>query len=97
MVHRIYTERKDPLNPETLSLSAELQNLTGSTFNRIRILNRYDVQGLDDSQAAVCTDSIFAEPFTDNVLTSLPDDADEVLAVEYLPGQYDQRADSAEQ
>ncbi len=98
MVHRIYTERKDSRNPEALSLLAELRTLKGSQgIRNIRILSRYDVQGLTDSQLETCRDSIFAEPFTDNVLSRLPNDADYVLAVEFLPGQYDQRADSAEQ
>lgn len=97
MVHRIFTERKDSNNPESSSLLAELQNLTGSSLTRIRIFNRYDIQGLTDSQLNICKNSVFAEPFTDNIFNSLPDDADYVLAVEYLPGQYDQRADAAEQ
>ena len=98
MVHRIYTERKDSQSHESLSLLAEVKTLKGSEgITSIRILNRYDVQGLTDSQLKECRDSIFAEPFTDNVLESIPNDADYILAVEYLPGQYDQRADSAEQ
>ena len=97
MVHRIYTERKDSRNTEASSLLAEIRTLKGCVgISGVRILSRYDVQGLTDSQLAECRDSIFAEPFTDNVLASLPS-ADYTLAVEYLPGQYDQRADSAEQ
>ena len=98
MVRRIYTERKDVHNPEASSLLAEIRTLKGcEALAKVRILSRYDVQGLSASQFATCRDSIFAEPFTDNVLTTLPDDADYTLAVEYLPGQYDQRADAAEQ
>lgn len=63
----------------------------------IRILNRYDIQGLSDDMLEQCKYSVFADPCTDTILTSLPDDADYTLAVEYLPGQYDQRADAAEQ
>lgn len=97
MVRRIYTERRDSQSPETLSLLAEIRTLKGSqNITNLRILNRYDVQGLSDSQLEECRDTIFAEPFTDNVLTAIPE-ADYVLAVEYLPGQYDQRADAAEQ
>ena len=95
MIHRLYTERKDLNNPETLSLLAELQNISG--LKTIRILNRYDIQGLNDEMLEKCRFLIFADPLSDNVLTSLPDDADKILAVEYLPGQYDQRADAAEQ
>ena len=96
MVHRIYTERKDADNPEALSLLNELRNITHS-LRTIRIFNRYDIQGLSQEQLSLCRDSIFSEPFTDKTLTSLPDNADRILAVEFLPGQYDQRADSAEQ
>ena len=90
LVHRIYTERKE--NYEALSLLRELGG-----FKNIRILNRYDVQGLSDDMLETCKFSIFAEPLTDNIINSLPDDADKILAVEFLPGQYDQRADAAEQ
>ena len=61
-----------------------------------RILNRYDIQGLTDDMLEQCKFSVFADPCTDNILSSLPE-ADYTLAVEYLPGQYDQRADAAEQ
>ncbi len=96
MVHRIYTERKDINNPETQSLLTELHDIDAK-ISRVRILNRYDIQGLNDDMLNTCKFSVFAEPFTDDVLDSLPDDADDILAVEYLPGQYDQRADAAEQ
>ncbi|MBR0258392.1 MAG: hypothetical protein IJQ58_11685, partial [Synergistaceae bacterium] len=95
MVQRIYTERKDPNPPEILSLMNELHHI--ANLKHIRILSRYDIQGLTPTQLNECANSIFAEPFTDNILHSFPNDADYVLAVEYLPGQYDQRADAAEQ
>ncbi|MBQ7155790.1 MAG: phosphoribosylformylglycinamidine synthase [Synergistaceae bacterium] len=94
MVHRLYTTRKDTRNPEALSL---LQELKASGLRDIRIFSRYDVQGLTDEQLSSCKYSIFAEPFTDELTDSLPEKADYILAVEYLPGQYDQRADAAEQ
>ena len=94
MVHRLYTTRRNIHNHENLSLLDEL-SYTG--LKDILIFNRYDVQGLTDSQLKICTSSVFAEPFTDNVSTSIPDNADHVLAVEFLPGQYDQRADAAQQ
>ncbi len=97
MVHRLYTERKDRNNPEALSLLSELQNLEGcSSLKAVRIFSRYDIQGLNGSQLAECRHLVFAEPFTDTVSDVLPNDADYVLAVEFLPGQYDQRADAAE-
>ena len=98
MVNRLYTTRKDSHNPESLSLLQELHAISGlQNLKHIAIFNRYDVQGLTDSQLRICTSSVFAEPFTDNISTSIPSDADYVLAVEFLPGQYDQRADAAQQ
>ncbi len=97
-VHRLYTERKDRNNFEALSLLEELKNISGNeNISRIRIFNRYDIQGLDEKILNECKFTIFSEPFTDNILTSLPNDAEKILAVEFLPGQYDQRADAAEQ
>ena len=97
MVHRLYTERKDKNNFETLSLLGELKNIHGNeNLSGLRILNRYDIQGLDDENLESCKFLIFAESFTDNVIYSLPDDECKILAVEYLPGQYDARADAAE-
>lgn len=98
MVHRIYTTRKDTQNTETLSLTSEIRNQKANeNLRTVRIFNRYDIQGLTDEMLNTCKYSIFAETFTDTITESLPNDADYVLAVEYLPGQYDQRADAAEQ
>lgn len=98
MVHRIYTARKDTKNTETLSLTSEIKNQKGNeNLRTVRIFNRYDIQGLTDEMLNTCKYSIFAETLTDIITESLPNDADYVLAVEYLPGQYDQRADAAEQ
>ena len=66
MVHRIYTSRKDINNPEAQSLLQELRNISGlENLSRIAIYNRYDVQGLSDSQLDTCRYSVFAEAFTD--------------------------------
>ncbi|MBR6901646.1 MAG: hypothetical protein IKN30_06255, partial [Synergistaceae bacterium] len=97
-VFRLYTERKDRNNFEVLSLLNEIKNINGNeNISRVRILNRYDVEGLNADMFETCKNSIFAEPFTDDISDTLPNDADKILAVEFLPGQYDQRADAAEQ
>ena len=97
-VFRLYTERKDRENFEAVSLLNELRNIPGNeNLSRLRILNRYDVEGLEARDFEACKNLIFAEPFTDETLEALPDDASNILAVEALPGQYDQRADAAEQ
>ena len=76
----------------------EIKILSGNeNISQVRILNRYDIQGLSDSELDSCKNLIFSEPFTDNIIENLPGDSNKILAVEYLPGQYDQRADSAEQ
>ena len=97
-VKRLYTERKDKNNFEVTSLLNEIKNINGNeNLSRVRILNRYDVQGLNDEMFNESKFTIFSEPFTDEIFDFLPDDADKILAVEFLPGQYDMRADSAEQ
>ena len=64
----------------------------------IHIFHRYDVSGLDDAAFEAAKNMIFSEPPVDAVYDTLPTkEGDTVLAVEYLPGQYDQRADSAVQ
>ncbi|MBR2208492.1 MAG: hypothetical protein IJ859_06750, partial [Synergistaceae bacterium] len=101
-VFRIYTERKDKENFEVRSLLEEIKDIPGNeNISKVRILNRYDVSGanLNNEMLETCKHAVFAEPFTDEILDNLPNDfeAGKILAVEFLPGQYDQRADAAEQ
>ena len=99
MVYRVYVEKKSELAHEASSLLADLtglldiENLTG-----LRILNRYDVENIDASLFESCKKTVFAEPQLDIVRDEInAGDASLVFAVEYLPGQFDQRADSAAQ
>ena len=97
MVHRFYVEKKVPFQQEAASLHAELRDVLGvASLERVRILNRYDVEGIGTETLNACRYTVFAEPQTDYLPYGVPEDA-HVLAVEYLPGQYDQRADAAEQ
>lgn len=97
MVHRLYVERKAPFQQEAESLCAELRDVVGvRSLERVRILNRYDVEGADDETLRACRCAVFAEPQTDYLPNGVPEGV-RVLAVEFLPGQYDQRADAAEQ
>ena len=94
-VYRIYVEKK----PEFSRTRPMLENIRGylqiSGLQSIRILERYDVQGIDDATFQAASVSIFAEPPVDNTYTALPQTPGaHVFATEYLPGQYDQRADS---
>ncbi|MGE5558567.1 MAG: phosphoribosylformylglycinamidine synthase [Bacillota bacterium] len=99
-VRRIYVEKKKGFDVEAQGLLADLRrNLRMTGLSGVRVILRYDIEGISDEeyQAARCT--IFAEPPVDVVYdesVDLPADA-RILAVEYLPGQYDQRADSAAQ
>ena len=97
MVRRIYVEKKPALRQEAASVCAELKTLLGiGGLRELRLLNRYDTEGLEQADFDRAVNAVFSEPQVDDVLTSLPA-ADAVLAVEYLPGQFDQRADSAAQ
>ena len=96
-VHRLYVEKKPPFAREAEALCAEFRGVLGvAGLERVRVLNRYDVEGLEAEALSACVGAVFVDPCTDDVLEALPE-APHVLAVEYLPGQYDQRADAAEQ
>ena len=98
MVYRIYVEKKKELANEAKSLLNELVHLLGiHHLEDVRILNRYDVEDLDEEVFRKAIPTVFSEPQTDLVSESIEDIKDEVFAVEYLPGQFDQRADSAAQ
>ena len=98
MIQRIYVEKKPQLANEAKSLLADLQNLLCiKGLAAIRLINRYDVEGIDEALFTYAIDTVFSEPQLDDTYTTLPQDADAVFAVEYLPGQFDQRADSAAQ
>ena len=63
----------------------------------VRVLNRYDVENIEEGLFQKTVGTVFSEPQLDIVTTELDTKGDTVFAVEYLPGQYDQRADSAAQ
>ena len=102
MVSRIYVEKKPGFDVEAQQLRAELTNVVSEGLApdaRLRIVNRYDVEGLGDELFERCVPVVFSEPQVDVTSRELPADADaadvRVFAVEALPGQFDQRADSA--
>ena len=97
MVYRIYVEKKPGLAHEAASLLKELRELLGLTrLTGLRLLNRYDVEEIRPELFQRCIPLVFSEPQLDDVTETLPDGGT-VFAVEYLPGQFDQRADSAAQ
>ena len=97
MVYRIYVEKKAELAHEANGLSNELKNLVGiKGLDSVRVINRYDVENIDEELFEKAVRTIFSEPQLDIVTTEL-DAEGTIFAVEPLPGQFDQRADSAAQ
>ena len=94
MVYRVYVEKRAPYDEEAQRALAEFTALPGvEGLTGLRLLNRYDVEGIDEELFKKCLPVVFSEPQVDDVLYELPE-AGAVFAVEYLPGQFDQRADS---
>ena len=97
MVYRIYVEKKSGFDGEAQSLLHELTELLGvKSLTGLRLINRYDVEGIDKELFERAIPTVFSEPPVDVTYDTLPE-AKNVFAVEYLPGQFDQRADSASQ
>ncbi len=96
MVYRIYTEKKPSFDHEAHSVRHEIRAL-GIQCDRVRLLCRYDVEGVDEELFERAVSTVFSEPPVDNVLRALPKTLGRTLIVESLPGQFDQRADSAAQ
>ena len=98
MVSRIYVEKKPGFDGEAKSLERELKTLLGiESLTGLRLINRYDVEGITPELFASCVPTVFSEPQTDVATEEMPEVAEgaSVFAVEFLPGQFDQRADSA--
>ena len=98
MVFRVYVEKKPGFDGEAKSLERELRTLLGvSALTNLRVINRYDVEGASEELFASCVPTVFSEPQTDDAWAQMPEVApgSQVFAVEFLPGQFDQRADSA--
>ena len=98
MVYRVYVEKKKGLNNEAQSVYNELKNLLGlRRVTGVRLFNRYDAENISKEQFEKAVTTVFSEPQQDDVYYELPENIGKVFAVEYLTGQFDQRADSAEQ
>ncbi len=99
MVYRVFVEKRPGLAPEAAALLGDCRSFLGiGGLEKIRILNRYDVEGIDEDLFGRARNIVFSEPQLDLVYDRAElSDADAVLAVEPLPGQFDQRADSAAQ
>ena len=98
MVYRVYVEKKPALAHEANGLLSELKNLVGiSALTSLRVINRYDVENIAPELFEKAVRTIFSEPQLDIVTDELEGGDGIVFAVEPLPGQFDQRADSAAQ
>ena len=97
MVYRVYVEKKKGQTHEADSLLREVNEfLQIKGLTAARVLNRYDVEMIDESLFRYAVNTVFSEPQVDNVSYEVPAGGI-VFAVEPLPGQFDQRADSAAQ
>ena len=101
MVHRIYVEKRPGLSPEAGNLLADLRDFLGiRSLAGVRVLNRYDVENIDPQVYERAKTVVFSEPQADVIWDETfpqPRNAHSLLAVEALPGQFDQRADSCAQ
>ena len=97
MVYRVYVEKKSGQTHEADGLLKEIKDfLQIDALEGVRVLNRYDAENIDEALFSYAVNTVFSEPQVDDVSYDVPV-GDTVFAVEPLPGQYDQRADSAAQ
>ena len=98
-VKRIYVEKKTPFAVQAKSLAKEIKSYLGiSTVTGVRVLIRYDVENISEETYKRALGTVFSEPPVDDVYEeNFDNNGGKVFSVEYLPGQFDQRADSAEQ
>ncbi len=98
-VFRIYSEKKPEFAVEAQSVLSDIKTALRLDIKNIRVLNRYDADRLTEEDFNAAVSTVFSEPAVDVVYSELPvlAEGERVFAVEYLPGQFDQRADSCEQ
>ncbi|MCI8331361.1 MAG: phosphoribosylformylglycinamidine synthase [Clostridiales bacterium] len=98
MVYRIYVEKKKELANEAKALKAEIKEFLGiENLEDLRLFNRYDVEEISKELFDYAVGTVFSEPQLDVVYETLEEDDAVTFAVSFLPGQFDQRADSAAQ
>ena len=98
MVYRVFVEKKKELAHEANNLKEDIRSLLRiDALEDLRIVNRYDVENIEPELFDYAVKTVLSEPQLDIVRRSLDCAGAQVFAVEYLPGQFDQRADSAAQ
>lgn len=99
-IKRLFVEKKSGFDIEAREVKQDLvENLGLSGLSNVRVINRYDIDGITDAELEKVLPSVYAEPQVDNVTREnieIPS-GDKYFVIEYLPGQFDQRADSAAQ
>ena len=98
MVYRVFVEKKPELAQEARNLKEDIRSLLRiDSLEDLRIVNRYDVENISPELFDYAVKTVLSEPQLDMVSSELNAEDAQVFAVEYLPGQFDQRADSAAQ
>lgn len=98
MVNRIYVEKKEEFAAEAKALLSDARSLLGiTTLKEVRLIKRYDAENITDELFEYAVNTVFSEPQVDITSKEVETKGGYVFAVEYLPGQFDQRADSAAQ
>ena len=96
-IQRLFVTKRESFNLEAQRMLQTLQQELSMPATDVTIYERYDIENLDAKDLESAKNLIFSEPPVDTVLEEIPNVQGFVFAVEYVPGQYDQRADSAEQ
>lgn len=98
MVYRVFVEKREGYRAEADALRAEATDVLGiKNLTGVRVINRYDAEFITPELFAEVTDTVFSEPQVDETSDTLDARGGYAFAVEYLAGQFDQRADSAAQ
>lgn len=94
---RLFVEKKEQFAVKAKKLKKDIKEILNIDLSEIRIFARYDIQGMTDEDFQKAKYTVFSEPPCDDVYEQIDLSGYGVIAVQYLPGQYDQRADSAQQ
>ncbi len=98
MVYRVYVEKKEGQQAEAKALLSDLHNLLSmKNVENVRVINRYDAENITEELFEYAKKTVFSEPQLDITYDEVDTNGATVFAVEFLPGQFDQRADSAAQ
>lgn len=97
-VHRLFVKKRYPFHSESRQLLRTIQEDLHIPITNLTIYERYDIYGISEEEYIASQNLIFSDPPTEECYTTLPLQKDDTpIAIEYVPGQYDQRADSGEQ